>query len=339
MTYVCFCVWFHSFSIFSKFILQHECSISSFALLAHFIVPTHQIWPFEGSQYVALMNNAAPKGVQGFVCFISCGHILGKQFGEDLNNINCKKSHFYYSSCDCFQFPLVSDLFRDDKDAIPATPAGKGSSSKINIRSAKPPMKAANKEHKKTVGHQVSSRLTAQSHSCGVCGWGDLAVGMTTRAGRSWQPWCQWPWPLKSSFLSFEEETPKRSSERTNRRKGKRNRTSPINALIAEHSHSDQLRMQRGKLNKHRDEDFQTLPNNFSLLLRSLLAFCPMYLQREALGYHHILIFLWICQFWTSHMHTIIPWILCHWVSRLQGHSAQLSPLLSLSIHFPFHLT
>nr|XP_013012542.1 unconventional myosin-Vb [Cavia porcellus] len=57
------------------------------------------------------------------------------------------------------KFPLVSDLFRDDKDAIPATPAGKGSSSKINIRSAKPPMKAANKEHKKTVGHQFRNSL------------------------------------------------------------------------------------------------------------------------------------------------------------------------------------
>uniref|UniRef100_A0A8C9ACN9 Myosin VB n=1 Tax=Prolemur simus TaxID=1328070 RepID=A0A8C9ACN9_PROSS len=53
------------------------------------------------------------------------------------------------------KFPMVADLFHDDKDPVPATTTpGKGS--KINIRSARPPMKASNKEHKKTVGHQVS---------------------------------------------------------------------------------------------------------------------------------------------------------------------------------------
>lgn len=50
----------------------------------------------------------------------------------------------------------MADLFHDDKDPVPATTSGKGSSSKISIRSARPPMKASNKEHKKTVGHQVS---------------------------------------------------------------------------------------------------------------------------------------------------------------------------------------
>uniref|UniRef100_A0A8C9PFL6 Unconventional myosin-Vb n=1 Tax=Spermophilus dauricus TaxID=99837 RepID=A0A8C9PFL6_SPEDA len=58
------------------------------------------------------------------------------------------------------KFPLVADLFRDDKDPIPATTtSGKGSSSKINIRSARPPMKASNKEHKKSVGHQFRTSL------------------------------------------------------------------------------------------------------------------------------------------------------------------------------------
>ncbi|XP_069885270.1 unconventional myosin-Vb isoform X3 [Dipodomys merriami] len=58
------------------------------------------------------------------------------------------------------KFPLVADLFREDKDPVPAsTTSGKGSSSKINIRSARPPMKASNKEHKKSVGHQFRTSL------------------------------------------------------------------------------------------------------------------------------------------------------------------------------------
>ncbi|XP_019577042.2 unconventional myosin-Vb isoform X2 [Rhinolophus sinicus] len=58
------------------------------------------------------------------------------------------------------KFPLVADLFHDDKDSAPApTTSGKGSSSKINIRSARPQMKASNKEHKKTVGHQFRTSL------------------------------------------------------------------------------------------------------------------------------------------------------------------------------------
>uniref|UniRef100_G1RLP1 Myosin VB n=1 Tax=Nomascus leucogenys TaxID=61853 RepID=G1RLP1_NOMLE len=57
------------------------------------------------------------------------------------------------------KFPLVADLFHDDKDPVPATTPGKGSSSKINIRSARPPMKVSNKEHKKTVGHQFRTSL------------------------------------------------------------------------------------------------------------------------------------------------------------------------------------
>ncbi|XP_062828632.1 unconventional myosin-Vb isoform X4 [Anolis carolinensis] len=57
------------------------------------------------------------------------------------------------------KYPMVADLFHDEKDPVPAAPAGKGASSKINIRSARPTMKAANKEHKKTVGHQFRNSL------------------------------------------------------------------------------------------------------------------------------------------------------------------------------------
>ncbi|KAJ1068289.1 hypothetical protein K5549_021511, partial [Capra hircus] len=52
------------------------------------------------------------------------------------------------------KFPLVADLFHDGKDSAPATTA----SSKINIRPSRRPMKASNKEHKKTVtGHRPLS--------------------------------------------------------------------------------------------------------------------------------------------------------------------------------------
>uniref|UniRef100_A0A4X1UK21 Unconventional myosin-Vb n=1 Tax=Sus scrofa TaxID=9823 RepID=A0A4X1UK21_PIG len=53
------------------------------------------------------------------------------------------------------KFPLVADLFHDDKDSVPAT----ASSSKISVRSARPPLKTSNKEHKKTVGHQFRTSL------------------------------------------------------------------------------------------------------------------------------------------------------------------------------------
>lgn len=48
------------------------------------------------------------------------------------------------------QFQLVADLFHDKDDA----PTAK--SSRINVRSAKSVPKVPNKEHRKTVGHQVS---------------------------------------------------------------------------------------------------------------------------------------------------------------------------------------
>ncbi|XP_053304206.1 unconventional myosin-Vb isoform X2 [Spea bombifrons] len=54
------------------------------------------------------------------------------------------------------KYQLVADLFQDDKDAVPPTPAGK---SKVNVRPAKPALKSANKEHKKTVGHQFRNSL------------------------------------------------------------------------------------------------------------------------------------------------------------------------------------
>lgn len=50
---------------------------------------------------------------------------------------------------------MVADLFQDEKDAGPTASVGKGTS-KISVRSARPAIKAANKEHKKTVGHQVT---------------------------------------------------------------------------------------------------------------------------------------------------------------------------------------
>lgn len=59
---------------------------------------------------------------------------------------------------------MVADLFQDEKDAAPTTSVAKGTA-KISVRSARPAIKAANKEHKKTVGHQVTydmSRLVGE---------------------------------------------------------------------------------------------------------------------------------------------------------------------------------
>ncbi|XP_013918012.1 PREDICTED: unconventional myosin-Vb, partial [Thamnophis sirtalis] len=57
------------------------------------------------------------------------------------------------------KYPVIVELFHDEKDPAPAAPPGKKTSSKINIRSARPTVKAANKEHKKTVGHQFRNSL------------------------------------------------------------------------------------------------------------------------------------------------------------------------------------
>lgn len=55
--------------------------------------------------------------------------------------------------CLLFQCQMVADLFQD---AVPTT--GKGTP-RISVRSARPAFKAANKEHRKTVGHQVMCDL------------------------------------------------------------------------------------------------------------------------------------------------------------------------------------
>lgn len=60
---------------------------------------------------------------------------------------------------------MVADLFQDEKDSVPATPTVKGAAPKISVRSARPAVKAANKEHKKSVGHQVKSSLDLKSTS------------------------------------------------------------------------------------------------------------------------------------------------------------------------------
>ncbi|KAM3845124.1 unconventional myosin-Vb isoform 2-T2 [Vipera latastei] len=66
---------------------------------------------------------------------------------EQINILNASKD------------PAMVELFHDEKDPAPAAPSGKKTSSKINIRSARPAVKAANKEHKKTVGHQFRNSL------------------------------------------------------------------------------------------------------------------------------------------------------------------------------------
>lgn len=53
-----------------------------------------------------------------------------------------------------FQYQMVADLFQEEKDAMPTAAVPKRAP-RINVRSAKPAFKAANKEHRKTVGHQV----------------------------------------------------------------------------------------------------------------------------------------------------------------------------------------
>ncbi|XP_071436112.1 unconventional myosin-Vb isoform X2 [Pithys albifrons albifrons] len=56
------------------------------------------------------------------------------------------------------KYQMVADLFLEEKDAAPSTPMGKGTP-RISVRSARPGIKAANKEHKKTVGHQFRNSL------------------------------------------------------------------------------------------------------------------------------------------------------------------------------------
>ncbi|KAJ7987122.1 hypothetical protein DPEC_G00335480 [Dallia pectoralis] len=57
------------------------------------------------------------------------------------------------------KFQLVADLFQDTTKDSSSTTITSSKAAKINIRPAKPPAKAPNKEHKKTVGHQFRSSL------------------------------------------------------------------------------------------------------------------------------------------------------------------------------------
>ncbi|XP_032889430.1 unconventional myosin-Vb [Amblyraja radiata] len=54
------------------------------------------------------------------------------------------------------KYQLVADLFQDEDSSASIA---KGKKSKINVRPLKPAMKASNKEHKKTVGHQFRNSL------------------------------------------------------------------------------------------------------------------------------------------------------------------------------------
>jgi hypothetical protein len=56
---------------------------------------------------------------------------------------------------------MVADLFLEKKESSTSTPGSK--TSRINVRSAKTVPKTPNKEHRKTVGHQVDP-----FPSCGV---------------------------------------------------------------------------------------------------------------------------------------------------------------------------
>uniref|UniRef100_A0A8C3EFU9 Myosin VB n=1 Tax=Corvus moneduloides TaxID=1196302 RepID=A0A8C3EFU9_CORMO len=55
------------------------------------------------------------------------------------------------------KYQMVADLFQEE-DTVPTTAVGKGAP-RISVRSARPAFKAANKEHRKTVGHQFRNSL------------------------------------------------------------------------------------------------------------------------------------------------------------------------------------
>lgn len=67
----------------------------------------------------------------------------------------CFKFILCFFSPTLLQFQLVADLFQDNKESS-ASSSSSSKSSRINVRSAKPTPKLPNKEHRKTVGHQVS---------------------------------------------------------------------------------------------------------------------------------------------------------------------------------------
>ncbi|XP_005866307.1 PREDICTED: unconventional myosin-Vb isoform X1 [Myotis brandtii] len=81
--------------------------------------------------------------------YLSDGFLEKNRDTDEEQQINILKA----SKC-----PLVADLFHDDKDSVPA-PSTSAKGSKINVRSSRPLLKASNKEHKKTVGHQFRTSL------------------------------------------------------------------------------------------------------------------------------------------------------------------------------------
>ena len=70
-----------------------------------------------------------------------------------------------------FQDPTVAELFRDEKAA------NEKAANKIHIRSARPPIRAPDREHRKTVGQQVRERRGA------VVGRGGQLGGERTSGG------------------------------------------------------------------------------------------------------------------------------------------------------------
>lgn len=75
-----------------------------------------------------------------------------------------------------FQFQLVADLFQDtNKDGSSST-SSSSKSSRINVRSAKPTPKVPNKEHRKTVGHQVSIPSDTEAWVQSTCLWAGVCL-------------------------------------------------------------------------------------------------------------------------------------------------------------------
>lgn len=62
-----------------------------------------------------------------------------------------------------FQFQMVADLFLDKDDAPPSSKP-----SRVNVRALKPSPKAPNKEHRKSVGLQVSWQVLRDPEPSGV---------------------------------------------------------------------------------------------------------------------------------------------------------------------------
>lgn len=83
------------------------------------------------------------------------------------------------------QFQLVADLFSDKDDVTPAK------SARVNVRALKTVPKAPNKEHRKTVGHQVSSAGLSGALWCFLLLFSHISVFFSS--GRlcicSWTPW------------------------------------------------------------------------------------------------------------------------------------------------------